>query len=87
MQNKYSGQRVLLSRAFSSLVVVFYRLFRTAFFRHAGNNPSDSTSNTHTHHAGMHIDYFVKGKSMLYGGPGVKRDYGLILLLTNKIFS
>ncbi|SOD40381.1 hypothetical protein SAMN06298226_0642 [Nitrosovibrio sp. Nv4] len=35
----------------------------------------------------MHIDYFVKGKSMLYGDPGVKRDYGLILLLTNKTFS
>ena len=52
----------------------FYLVLRTVFIRHTGNSPSDSNSNTHTHHAGMHFGYFVKGKSMLYGGHGVKRE-------------
>ena len=52
----------------------FYLILRTAFMRHTENNPSDSTSNTHTHHAGMHFGYFVKAKSMLYGEHGVKRE-------------
>jgi hypothetical protein len=52
----------------------FYLALRTACMRHIENNPSDSTSNTHTHHAGMHFGYFVKAKSMLYGGHGVKRE-------------
>jgi hypothetical protein len=32
----------------------------------------------------MHFGYFVKGKSMLYGGHGVKREETLDLLASDQ---